>query len=314
MDPLVSVCCISFNHEKYIGDCINGFLIQKTNFPIEMLIFDDASKDDTQNIIKSYAKNDSRIVTFLQTENQWSKKKYGFNDYLFPAARGKYIALCEGDDYWIDPLKLQKQVDLLEQNPDCSMCVAQTNWVNDSNEIIEVSGIGNKSKYDFNDILNKYYFHTSTYLIPKQNIDLYISNPKLFLGDTSLRIFMADIGPILLLKEVVSVYRLTGNGVWSSLTEKHRTVWHIKLYKAFYKYFKKKYKTIFIKKVIYCSYQLLIIEIKNKKLKSLIVALFNFAYYGIRNPIFTLRIIVKHIQNKLKKYSVNLYNFKKLTL
>lgn len=115
---MVSICCITYNHEKYIRDCIEGFVMQKTNFPIEIIIYDDASKDCTQDIIKEYASKYSNIITFLQKENQWSKGKYGLLDWLFPAARGKYIALCEGDDYWTDPYKLQKQVDFLESHPD----------------------------------------------------------------------------------------------------------------------------------------------------------------------------------------------------
>ena len=112
----VSISCITYNHEKFIRQCIEGFLMQKTNFPIEILIFDDASTDGAQQIIQEYASKDHRIITFLQNENQWSKGKYGLLDWLFPAAKGKYIALCEGDDYWTDPLKLQKQVDFLEKN------------------------------------------------------------------------------------------------------------------------------------------------------------------------------------------------------
>ena len=117
-DPLVSIACITYNHENYIHHTIEGFLKQKTTFSIEILIYDDASEDGAQEIIKSYAKKDSRIITYLQKENQWSKGKNGLLEFLFPKSKGKYIALCEGDDYWIDPYKLQKQVDFLEANPD----------------------------------------------------------------------------------------------------------------------------------------------------------------------------------------------------
>ena len=120
--PLLSICCISYNHEKYIRECIEGFLMQKTNFPIEILIFDDASTDKTQEVIKEYASENQNIITFIQTENQWQYKRYGLIDWLFPAAKGKYIALCEGDDYWTDPYKLQKQVDFLEANPEYAIC------------------------------------------------------------------------------------------------------------------------------------------------------------------------------------------------
>lgn len=121
MRPTVSICCTTFNHENYIGKCIDGFLMQQTDFPIEILIFEDASSDGTAEIVRKYAAQDDRIITFIQTENQWLQQKYGITDWLFPAAKGKYIALCEGDDYWTDSLKLQKQVDAMEAVHSLSM-------------------------------------------------------------------------------------------------------------------------------------------------------------------------------------------------
>lgn len=117
--PLVSVACITYNHEKYIEDAIEGFLIQETDFPFEILIHDDASTDNTANIVREYVEKYPNIIKpIFQKENQYSK---GFKmnlEFNFPRAKGKYIALCEGDDYWTDPKKLQIQVVFLEENPD----------------------------------------------------------------------------------------------------------------------------------------------------------------------------------------------------
>lgn len=119
--PLVSIHCITYNHENYIAQALEGFLLQKTNFPIEIVICDDASTDKTANIIREYAdKYPNLIVPLLQSENQYSQGvKPGF-DIVMPRCQGKYIAHCEGDDYWIDPYKLQKQVDFMEGNPEYS--------------------------------------------------------------------------------------------------------------------------------------------------------------------------------------------------
>ena len=107
-NPLVSICCITYNHEKFIKDAIEGFLMQKTDFPIEILIHDDASTDGTTEIIKKYEKEYPDLIhAVYQTENQYSQGKKVF-PILANQASGKYIALCEGDDYWTDPLKLQK--------------------------------------------------------------------------------------------------------------------------------------------------------------------------------------------------------------
>ncbi len=118
--PLVSICCTCYNQEKYIRETLDGFLMQKTNFPYEIIIFDDASTDSTQDIILEYKSRYPDIFRlFLQKENLWQIKGIsGTETISFPNARGKYIAMCEGDDYWIDPYKLQKEVDFLESHPD----------------------------------------------------------------------------------------------------------------------------------------------------------------------------------------------------
>jgi len=112
--PLVSISCTTYNQERYIEKCIEGFLMQETNFPVEILIHDDASTDATPEIIKEYqARYPDLINVILQKENQFSKGKM-VNSFNFEKARGKYVALCHGDDYWIDKRKLQKQVSVME--------------------------------------------------------------------------------------------------------------------------------------------------------------------------------------------------------
>lgn len=122
--PLVSVCCITYNHAQFIRKCLDGFLMQKTNFPIEILIHDDCSTDGTTEIIREYeAKYPDLIFPLYEEENQYQQGKAAEIDfYNYRRARGKYIAYCEGDDYWTDPLKLQKQVDFMEANPEYSVC------------------------------------------------------------------------------------------------------------------------------------------------------------------------------------------------
>ena len=126
--PLVSIACITYNQEQYIRQCLDGFVMQKTNFNYEIVIHDDASSDLTPSIIREYcAKYPELFVPILQTENKYKEGKGILAPYVFPKCQGKYIALCEGDDYWIDPLKLQKQVDFLEANPEYGMCYSNFN-------------------------------------------------------------------------------------------------------------------------------------------------------------------------------------------
>lgn len=116
---MVSVCCLVYNHEPFLRECFDGFVMQKTNFPIEILVHDDASTDHSADIIREYtSKYPHLFKPIYQTENQYSKGVPITAKYQFPRAKGKYIAMCEGDDYRTDPLKLQKQVDFMEKHND----------------------------------------------------------------------------------------------------------------------------------------------------------------------------------------------------
>lgn len=119
---LVSIICLTYNHEKYIRETLEGFVNQKTNFKFEILIHDDASTDRTAQIIHEYeVKYPDLIKPIYQTENQYSKGGAIICKFLLPISSGKYLAFCEGDDYWSDERKLQKQVDILERESNCAL-------------------------------------------------------------------------------------------------------------------------------------------------------------------------------------------------
>ena len=127
----VSVYCLAYNHEKYIRSALEGFVNQKTAFRYEVIIHDDCSQDGTADIIRKYAEEYPDIIKpIFETENQYSKG-VSIRDIFLEHANGKYVAFCEGDDYWIDPLKLQKQYDALEEHPECSMSTHTVKCVNE---------------------------------------------------------------------------------------------------------------------------------------------------------------------------------------
>lgn len=121
--PLVTVVVMTYNHERFLRRCLDGIAMQRTDFPFEALVIDDASTDSNPEIIREYAARYPRIFRpFLKKGNGYSRGISRYADTAVPEARGKYMALCEGDDYWTDPGKLQLQADFLESHPKYSCC------------------------------------------------------------------------------------------------------------------------------------------------------------------------------------------------
>ncbi len=142
--PLVSIVCDTYNHAPYIRRVLDGFLSQKTEFPFEIIVHDDASTDGTADIIRSYeAAHPDLFRCVYRTENIYSKDPKILEHYVFPLARGKYTAICEGDDYWTSPNKLQKQISYMEAHSDCTLCVCAADLVDP-----EERWIGSVSPYD----------------------------------------------------------------------------------------------------------------------------------------------------------------------
>lgn len=245
--PIVSICCTTYNHEPYIAEAIEGFLMQETTFPFEILIRDDCSTDRTASIVKEYAdKYPTLINPIYEKENTFSKGVRPMTQ-LYKIANGKYIALCEGDDYWTDPLKLQKQVTLLKKYPEAMMSIAYTDLYNDDNgkmKFIRTFSGNDKELQGFDDI-NSNYFHTSTYLVKTERLkkivdECFIEN--ITFSDTVLRYMLIIYGPFVLLPEVVSVYRSTGKGIWSSLNTEEKSEEHILIHKGLLRVLKGKYR------------------------------------------------------------------------
>ena len=138
MPPKVSIICNTYNHEKYIAQALDSFLMQKTSFPFEVLVHDDASTDGTAAVVRQYAARYPEIVKpILQTENQRSKGVHITYEIQVPRAEGEYIAFCEGDDYWTDEEKLQRQFDFMESHPDYASCCHAYDMVNADGDLLE---------------------------------------------------------------------------------------------------------------------------------------------------------------------------------
>lgn len=214
--PLVSISCITYNHEPYIMQTLDGFLMQKTRFPFEVLIHDDASTDRTADIIREYEKKFPKIIKpIYQKENQYSKGNRAIlASFVYPRAKGKYIALCEGDDYWIDENKLQKQVDFMEQNPDVGLTYSKVKMLNNKqNEFFSVWG---KEKNCFAELIQENQIPTLSVCMRKDILLQYIKDvapgtKNWLMGDYPMWLYFIHVSKVKFFDEITGVYRTLEN-------------------------------------------------------------------------------------------------------
>lgn len=217
---MVTIRCITYNHEPYIRQCLEGFVMQKTNFRFEAIVHDDASTDGTAAIIREYAEKYPNIIKpIFEAENQHSKRDGSLTRIMDAYMNGKYIAMCEGDDYWIDPLKLQKQVDFLEANPEYVMCfhAAVETWEDNSKLDELFSNIENRD-YSGIEIFKRWIVPTASTVYRswacKDPFLLHVrENKRIIFGDTLLFCSLSRLGRIRGMDDVMSVYRRNQNSM-----------------------------------------------------------------------------------------------------
>lgn len=218
----VSVLLISYNHAKYIEECLNSILRQKTTFQFEILIHDDASTDGTQEIIKRYQKQYSNIKTVLQEENQFTKGKTHPDEALFHLIAGKYVSVVEGDDCWCDDTKLQKQFDALSNNSDCPMCVHKSRCIDAKGTDLGVvlgEGLFEEGVISSDEIFkvffedNNWAFQTSSYFM---RVEVLLNRPyfwkKFYVTDLPTILWFAHNGNFFFLDDTMSCYRMFTEG------------------------------------------------------------------------------------------------------
>ncbi len=215
---LVSICCLTYNHKNFIKHAIDSFLQQKTNFDYEIIIHDDNSDDGTREILKKYESDFPNLIRVIyQQENIYTKGINPLAHFIFPLAKGKFLALCEGDDYWTDPNKLQKQVDILEVHPEYSMCFTARNVVDRNNQFIRLERYPQKN-YTTKDIIDGFIPATQTIIMHNYR-DLATFRKRYSSYPLNIRLisyYCSLMGPIYYLDEVTACYRESGEGVWSS--------------------------------------------------------------------------------------------------
>lgn len=214
---ILSIVCHTYNHENYIEQTITSFLNQKTSFPFEIIIHDDASTDKTKQIIEKYQEKYPNIIkTIFQTENKYIKNINIWSEYTFPKCHGKYIAICEGDDYWSDAYKLQKQVDFLEKNTNYVVC--WTDYLSFNGADYKENNFNFKTDVvtiDYDTIFNPYCTLSLTTVFKKEAMDISLLSRLKYFKDNSLYIILLNKGDGAFLNFKSSIYRIHEGGVYS---------------------------------------------------------------------------------------------------
>ena len=230
---MVTIQCFTYNQEPYIRQCLDGFVMQKTNFRFEAIVHDDASTDGTADIVREYAEKYPDIIKpIFETENQYSKHDGSLGRIMDEHTHGKYVAFCEGDDYWTDPLKLQKQYDGMENHPECSISVCKVNTINKDGKLLSKTIPHHRSS--FSEIVtidefmyNQFYlglwtFHTSSFFVRREMLLLFREyKTHVFrnfpYGDMPLLLTAMLNGNAFYIPETTGVYRVFSGGYYSIL-------------------------------------------------------------------------------------------------
>ena len=224
MKPLVSVIMITYGHEKYIEEAIRGVFLQKTNFPLELIISNDKSPDSTDEIVKNiikYAPENISVNYIHHPEN--IGMHHNFTSAL-RTAQGKYIAVCEGDDYWTDENKLKKQIDFLEKNEDFTLTFHNVFIRNGETlraDLDYEKRLSSKNVYTINDLSKGNFIHTLSVVFRNMKIDFTEWYYTSFLGDYPIWLWLSKKGKIKYFPEKMGVYR-ENVGVWSGKSQEER--------------------------------------------------------------------------------------------
>lgn len=297
---MVTIRCAAYNHERYIRQCLEGFVMQKTNFRFEAIVHDDASTDGTAKIIKEYAdKYPDIIKPIFETENQY--RKNNLTAVMNSHMHGKYIAFCEGDDYWIDPFKLQKQVDFLESHPNFSICTHRYFLFYQEEQIMQKDKLDNCFIKDEDGIVfdidynynKRWLTKTLTSLVRKEAM-VHFMNLNLKNGrDTVMFYYILKYGKGYCFNQFWGCYRIHNNGVVSKVSNSNR---FLNAYLSYKQLYKMEGGHLLREKMCkeYCNY-FISTPITKSKIKPSIIEIFALLYYI---PTKAIKRIIKKLKRK----------------
>jgi glycosyltransferase involved in cell wall biosynthesis len=295
--PLVDVAMGTYNHEKFIAQALESVLTQKTDFSYRIIICDDFSTDNTRSIILSYVKKfPDKIVTLFPERHYGMEHRERPYPKVLKLCTAKYVAMLEGDDYWISTTKLQEQVDFLDSHPEFVMCFTNGRVVNEDGDIIK------ESRLDEDRRKNLSQAEIISGIVPPANTVVYRNNVLKNIPDEFYSVVNADIFLFSLLTEYgdagyldinTGSYRMHAGGVWSEQSEEYSYKKNLKTRCALLKFFKHKYKKILLSSVNNCYVLLLGYYVKKRNIYKFILTCLSFLLHGLTHMDTYFRMYLK---------------------
>jgi glycosyltransferase involved in cell wall biosynthesis len=285
--PMVSVCIITYNQEKYIPQAIDSVLAQKINFPIEILIGEDCSTDATRAIVLEYERKYPRVIRAILSQTNLGANKNLAG--LLKEAKGRYIALLEGDDFWTSPQKLEKQVGFLEQHPECTVCFHRIErYIQEEDQTMGVWPDPDPPVITtLEDLLRMNYIHTCSVMYRNVVKTIPEGYAELQIGDWPLHILHAQKGAIGFLAETLARYRVHSTSIFSPLTTLQKTEAVFKTREFMYPGLAKKHRKILGPVILDYCYQIARMSLENQDIvkarQYLSRGLHYFSYFGLYN-------------------------------
>ena len=270
---LVSINCAVYNHEAFLRQCLDGILMQQTDFRLEVIVHDDASTDNSVAIIREYTKKYPEIIKpIFQTENQYSKHDGTITRIMAQHTNGDYIAYCEGDDYWTDPHKLQKQVDYMESHPECMLCFHNVMQRYEDEPIDDRPfAILEDRDYTADELILGWIAQTASFVVRRTAFKQYesfaSSHPRLAWGDGPLCFVCASLGTVHAFPEIMSVYRHHAGG-YTRLFSASKMYAEAKSWRELIPCFDGAYKNSFRKKMTSTYMRAMILGVKHRDFKT----------------------------------------------
>jgi glycosyltransferase involved in cell wall biosynthesis len=246
--PAVSVLMLVYEHAEFVAQAIEGVLTQRCDFEFEIIVINDGSTDESAAVCQQYAAQHPEIITFIDSPKNQGMHA-GFQQ-IWDTSRAPLVAFCEGDDYWSDPLKLQKQAALMTQNPHWALCGANAQVVclDEDNcwSVCDILGPHRKqSEYTFEQLIDGYHFHFSTVMLKKSVVNFPSWFQTVYCVDRPLYLLAAEHGNAGYLDEVVSSYRLHPGGNWSSISNELKAERSVDLFHKMAGHFAPQYRHLF---------------------------------------------------------------------